>query len=92
MILGEELHSQGFISSSQVEECAREVEKVLKKKSAKMLVIASNCPAFAWMKTTTVKIHRYKGTSLDLGSACGKPYSVAVLAILNPGESSILSM
>ena len=71
---------------------AREVEKVLKKKSAKMLVIASNCPAFAWMKSTTVKIHRYKGTSLDLGSACGKPYSVAVLAILNPGESSILSM
>ncbi len=71
---------------------ARRAEKAMKKKSAKMLVIASNCPEFAWFKESTVKIHRYKGTSLDLGAACGKPYSVSVLAVLSPGESTILTL
>jgi len=70
----------------------RRTEKAVKKKTAKMLVIASNCPEFAWLKDVVVKIHRYKGTSLDLGAACGKPYSVAVLAVLSSGESTILSL
>jgi len=71
---------------------ARRTEKAVKKKTAKLLVIASNCPEFAWLKDTNIKIHRYGGTSLDLGAACGKPYSVAMLAVLSPGESTILSL
>jgi large subunit ribosomal protein L30e len=70
----------------------RRTEKAVKKKTAKMLVIASNCPEFAWLKDVAVKIHRYKGTSLDLGAACGKPYSVSMLAVLSPGESTIMSL
>jgi len=70
----------------------RRTEKAVKKKTAKMLVVASNCPEFPWLKGTDIKIHRYNGTSLDLGAACGKPYSVAVLAVLSPGESTIMSL
>jgi large subunit ribosomal protein L30e len=70
----------------------RRTEKAVKKKTAKMLVIASNCPEFDWLKDVAVKIHRYKGTSLDLGAACGKPYSVSMLAVLSPGESTIMSL
>jgi large subunit ribosomal protein L30e len=70
----------------------RRTEKAVKKKTAKMLVIASNCPEFDWLKDIAVKVHRYKGTSLDLGAACGKPYSVSMLAVLSPGESTIMSL
>jgi large subunit ribosomal protein L30e len=70
----------------------RRSEKAVRKKTAKMLVIASNCPEFDWLKDIAVKVHGYKGTSLDLGAACGKPYSVSMLAVLSPGESTIMSL
>lgn len=71
---------------------AKRAEKAVKKKTAKMLVVASNCPDFQWMKESEVKVHRYKGTSMDLGTACGKPFSISVITILSPGESGILSL
>jgi len=71
---------------------ARNAEKAVRKKTAKMLVISTNCPEYPWMKDVTVKIHRFKGNGLDLGAACGKPYSISVLAVLSPGESNVLSL
>jgi len=71
---------------------AKRAEKAVKKKSAKMLVMASNCPEFQWVKESDIKVYRYNGTSTDLGTACGKPFSVSVLAVLNPGESGIMSL
>ena len=32
----------------------------------------------------------YEGTSVDLGSVCGKPFTVATLIINDPGDSTIL--
>ena len=32
----------------------------------------------------------YEGTSVDLGSGCGKPFTVATLIINDPGDSTIL--
>ena len=29
---------------------------------------------------------------MELGAICGKPFSVAALAIVDPGESNILSL
>jgi len=37
-----------------------------------------------------VKIVRFNGSSYDLGITIGKPYPVSAIAILDPGESSIL--
>ena len=71
---------------------ARSAEKAVKKKTAKMIVVSTNCPEYPWMKEVRVKVHRFKGNSLDLGAACGKPYSISVIAIVSPGESSILSI
>ncbi len=37
-----------------------------------------------------VKVIKFEGNSFELGSACGKPYSVNAVAILDAGNSDIL--
>lgn len=37
-----------------------------------------------------IPIHRYDGGSKDLGLALGEPFSVSVLAVLDPGKSNVL--
>lgn len=69
-----------------------EVKKCVSKGEAKMVVLASNCPekdSFADLKG--VKLLAYSGTNIELGAACGKPFSISALAIVSPGESNILS-
>src|SRR5439155_1527305 len=38
-----------------------------------------------------VRLLRFPGTNVDLGAACGVPFSVAAVAVLSPGDSNILS-
>ncbi len=70
----------------------RRVEKAIKKKVVKLVVAASNCPRRPWMSRTGIKIHRYKGDNVSLGNACGKPFSISAIAIVDPGESAILTL
>ncbi len=37
-----------------------------------------------------IKTIRFEGNSFELGEACGKPYSVNAIAVLNAGNSEIL--
>jgi large subunit ribosomal protein L30e len=61
--------------------------------SAKMVVLASNCPEDIKMKikATNVPILEFGGTSVELGPVCGKPFTIAAMAILDAGESDILA-
>ncbi len=61
--------------------------KALKRKEAKLVIISSNCP-----KKIKEKIEKYKGdvpvlvypgTNMELGAACGKPFSVASLVVID---------
>lgn len=56
-----------------------------------MVVIASNCPPEDVAQLGQVRIHRFTGTNVELGAACGVPFSVAAVTILSPGDSGILS-
>ncbi len=69
----------------------REVRKAVKAKAAKMVVVASNCPAEAVKTLGDVKLFTFPGTNAELGASCGVPFSVAALAVVTPGESNILS-
>jgi len=40
---------------------------------------------------SNIKLEIFKGNSAELGSVCGKPYSVSTLSIINPGDSNILN-
>ncbi|MGC8936001.1 MAG: 50S ribosomal protein L30e [Candidatus Methanomethylicaceae archaeon] len=71
--------------------------KALKKKRAKLIVMASNTPEnlssrIKQFAGTEVPLYLFPGSSWDLGGICGKPYPVTTVAVLDPGESSILQL
>ncbi len=61
---------------------------------AKLVIVAFNCPKQVRdaIEKTDVLTFEYPESSVDLGSACGKPFSIAALAVLDPGESELLSI
>ncbi len=67
--------------------------KALKDGKAKMVIVAKNCPeeVLEEIERYSVKKITYSGTNMELGAICGKPFSVAALAIVNEGESEILN-
>ncbi|MEM2869893.1 MAG: 50S ribosomal protein L30e [Thermoplasmata archaeon] len=74
---------------------ADQAKKALKSGTAKLVIVASNVSkenAEAIAKFEGAPVYRFPGTSLELGSACGKPFAVSVLTVLNPGESQIMSV
>ena len=69
----------------------KEVREAVKTRAAKMVVVASNCPAEGLKGLGDVKVLPFAGTNVELGASCGVPFSVAALAVVAPGESNILS-
>jgi len=65
---------------------------------AKLIIVAANCPQEIrgdieyYCKLSDVPIVIYNGTSIDLGSVCGKPFMVSALTIREPGDSDILKV
>lgn len=65
---------------------------------AKLVIVASNIPEHLrrdlerYCKISNTPIYTFPGTSWDLGAVCNKPFMVAALAVLDPGESSILEL
>ncbi len=41
-------------------------------------------------KISAVRLVLFEGNSMELGAVCGKPFSVSVLSIIDPGNSKIL--
>jgi large subunit ribosomal protein L30e len=61
---------------------------------AKLIIYAADCPQDVRMQleTVDVPVYSYQGIGKDLGSACGKPFSVAALAVIEPGDSEIMAL
>ncbi len=57
--------------------------KALENGEAKLVVVANNCPedVLERIKRYNVPVITYKGTNMELGALCGKPFSVAAMAI-----------
>lgn len=62
--------------------------KYLKLGNVKLIVIASNCPDDVkndlekYTKMSEIKLEKFDGTAKQLGIFCGKPFSIASLAIV----------
>jgi large subunit ribosomal protein L30e len=70
-------------------------EKCINEGRARMIVVANNCPtAFRTKiaKKNNPFIYTFEGSSTSLGNVCGKPFSISALAIVDPGESDIMSL
>jgi len=74
--------------------------KKLRQNTFKMIIIASNCPKDledqlkynnSLMKDK-IFIHKYSGSSWDLGLALAKPYMISVLGVLDFGDSDLLTL
>ncbi|MCI4349617.1 MAG: 50S ribosomal protein L30e [Thermoplasmata archaeon] len=64
-------------------------------KKARILIVSKTCPEpklTGGAKIGKVPIYHYDGTALELGAACGVPYPISALAVLDPGSSAILSL
>ncbi len=72
---------------------AKRTLKALRNGDAKLVVMAANCPEefLEEVKRFNVPMITYNGSNMDLGATCGKPFGVSMLAIVEPGESEILS-
>ncbi|TXT63790.1 MAG: 50S ribosomal protein L30e [Promethearchaeota archaeon] len=66
----------------------------------KMIIVANNCPYelmselkhYNSLSDSEIYIHKYKGSSWDLGLACGEPYMISILGIYNYGDSDLESL
>ncbi len=72
--------------------------KTLKRGQAKLVIVASNCKPDVladiehYVRIANAPVHTFDGNSGDLGLACGKPFLVSVLAVVEEGNSSILGL
>ena len=68
----------------------------LKLGKGQLVVVAKNSPKEIvedvkyYSELSEIPFYTYDGTSVELGSVCGKPFTVATLIINDPGDSTIL--
>ncbi len=65
---------------------------------SKLIVLAGNAPndlkigAKKRAQMAGIPLYEFEGTSMELGSLCGKPYPISVLAVIKEGDSDIMSL
>jgi large subunit ribosomal protein L30e len=77
-----------FLGKNKTQECIEEGK-------AKLVVVAQNSPESVKNlanETKDIPVYVYEGSSVQLGKACGMPYVVSALAVVEPGESDILNI
>ncbi len=76
----------------------REAEKNVLKGNGELIILSSNAPTDArektgyWSATFGIPVFAYPGKSLELGSVCGKPFSVSTILVLDAGKSKVLEI
>jgi len=77
---------------------AKYATKSAKLGRTKLILVAANCPRNVmddikyYASFSGVPVVIYKGSSIDLGVVCGKPFMVSALTIREPGDSDILKL
>jgi large subunit ribosomal protein L30e len=79
---------------------ADQVLRQLRQNPFKMLIISNNCPAaleselqyYNTLAKDNIFIHKYKGSSWNLGLAMGKPYMISIIGINDFGDSDLIAL
>ena len=69
--------------------------KALKGKKVKLIIYSNNSSQpqeRIFTKYEKIPRYQFPGNNFELGAACGKPFPVSALSILDPGESDILAL
>ncbi|WYZ41570.1 hypothetical protein EsH8_V_000465 [Colletotrichum jinshuiense] len=71
--------------------------KSLRTGKAKLILIAGNTPPLRkseleyYAMLSKAPVHHFSGTNIELGTACGKLFRCGTMAIIDAGDSDILS-
>lgn len=75
---------------------ADQTAKAVTQGKAKLVILSNNAPDADTIRTAATKarvpVYAFDGGGMQLGPACGKPFSISALAILEPGESDVLAL
>ena len=72
-----------------------ETRDAIDAKKARLVIVARSCPDPKLTKDRAVgkiPIYHYEGSAVDLGQACGRPFPISAMAVLDPGSSAILTL
>ncbi len=73
-----------------------QTKKAIAAGDAKIVVVSSNHPEKANIHDVAsgknVPVYDFPGGRTELGPACGKPFPVGILTVVDPGESDIMGL
>jgi large subunit ribosomal protein L30e len=70
----------------------------IKRGEAKLVIVAANCPSDVlsdvnyYTRLAEVPVYHFGKDGRELGLACGKPFTVSMVTVVDPGDSDILSV
>ena len=66
------------------------------KGDAKLIILAANCPeeyvSSIKSEYPDMLVYRTNMVNRELGAACGKPFSVSTIAVIDAGKSTLMSL
>ena len=86
------------VDTGKVEMGARKTEKFVRNGKGKVIIIADNCPKDTrtnieyYSRLSDIFLYHFNGNNMELGQACGKPFSVSALIVFEAGDSNILKL
>ena len=86
------------LDSGEVRLGERETQQMARTGKGLVIVVATNAPVESvsdlrrYCGLGNVPLMFYPGTSMELGSVCGKPFPVSMLTVLEAGNSSIIEL
>ena len=86
-----------IVESGEVRMGTRSVSKELAEGKPKLVILSSNCPTklrneLVDKASDKVPMYTYKGTSIDLGEACRKPFPISAMAVVDAGDANITQL
>ncbi len=84
------------IKNGDVKIGTKETKSAIEKDSAKLIVLAKNCPNISKIselaKKKKVPVYNYNSNSINLGYICGKAFAVSVFPVIDDGGANVLNL
>ncbi len=86
------------VDTGKVELGADKTEKNIKNGKGKIILISENCPQNRknnieyYSRLSDIPVYYFKGSNMELGEACGKPFSVSAMVVFEQGDSNIFKL
>ncbi len=82
------------IDTGKVHLGSKQSSRAVDSESGKLIILASNCPeeTVNFVKGGKTPVHSFSGNNSVLGAACGKPFPISVVTILDEGKSDVLTL